>query len=46
MVEHLEKSSPLVVEEVRRLNDLIWYDYLSEKYSKDRAYEVDTPSRL
>jgi hypothetical protein len=34
MVEHLEKSSPLIIEEVRRWRDLIWDEYLDYKYHK------------
>jgi len=34
MVEHLEKSSPLIVEEIARWHDLLWDDYLYHKHSK------------
>lgn len=43
VVEHLEKSSPLIIEEVRRWRDLLWDDYLDYKYKKERASEVHNP---
>jgi hypothetical protein len=43
MVEHLEKSSPLIVDEVHRLHDLLWDDYLDYKYRENRSTDVDSP---
>lgn len=31
LVEHLEKSSPLIVEEMHRWRDLLWDNYLDHK---------------
>jgi hypothetical protein len=46
MVEHLEKSSPLIVDEVRRWRDLLWDDYQDYKYRLKRVTDVDSPLRL
>lgn len=46
MVEHLEKSSPLIVEEVHRRRDLLWYEYLDYEYSEKRSADVDVPLGL
>jgi hypothetical protein len=43
MVEHLEKSSPLIIEEVRRQHDLLWDDYLDYKYHVKRSTDVYNP---
>ncbi len=43
MVEHLEKSSTLIVEEVCRWRDLLWDDYLDYKYKKEHTSEVHNP---
>ncbi|MBP9852853.1 hypothetical protein KBC77_02575 [Candidatus Saccharibacteria bacterium] len=43
LVEHLEKSSPLIIEEVRRWRDLLWDDYLDYKYREKRTSEVHNP---
>jgi hypothetical protein len=45
-VEHLENSSPLIIEEVHRLRDLLWDDYLDYKYRKNRSTDVDNPLGL
>jgi len=39
MVEHLEKSSPLIIEEVRRWRDLLGDDYLDHKHREKRPLE-------
>ena len=44
LVEHLEKSSPLIVEEIRRWRDLIWDDYLEHKYRSKRPSDTAYPS--
>lgn len=46
MVEHLENSSPLIIEEVRRWRDLLWDDYLDYKYREKRSSDVDSPLGL
>jgi hypothetical protein len=46
MAEHLENSSPLIIEEVRRWRDLLWDDYLDYKYREKRATDVDNPLGL
>jgi len=43
LVEHLENSSPLIVEEVRRWRDLLWDEYLDYKYREKRTPEVYNP---
>ena len=43
LVEYLEKSSPLIIEEVRRWRDLHWDDYLDYKYHEKRSTDVDNP---
>ncbi|MEX0749139.1 MAG: hypothetical protein WD467_01355 [Candidatus Saccharimonadales bacterium] len=40
LVEHLEKSSPLIIDEVHRWRDLLWNDY---KYKQKRSTEIDNP---
>ena len=37
LVEQLEKSSPLILEEMQRWQDLLWDDYLFYKHSKSSA---------
>lgn len=44
LVEHLEKSSPLIIEEIRRWRDLIWDDYLEHKYRTERPTDTLVPS--
>jgi hypothetical protein len=46
LVEHLENSSPLIFDEVRRWRDLLWDDYLDYKYRKNRSSDVDSPLGL
>jgi hypothetical protein len=46
MVEHLEKSSPLIVEEIHRWRDLLWDDYLDYKYREKGSSDVDNPLGL
>jgi hypothetical protein len=36
MVEHLEKSSPLLIAEIERWHDIIGDDYLHHKYQSER----------
>ena len=43
MVDHLEKSSPLIIEEVHRWRDLLWDDYLDYKYHLQLSTDVDNP---
>ncbi len=45
-MERLEKSSPLIIEEVRRWRDLHWDDYLDYKYHEKRSTDVDNPLGL
>ena len=35
MVEHLENSSTLIVDEIHRWHDLLWDDYMNYKYRKN-----------
>jgi hypothetical protein len=46
LVEHLENSSPLIIEEVRRWRDLLWDDYLDYKYHEKHSSDVDSPLGL
>jgi hypothetical protein len=43
MVEHLEKSSPLIVDEIARWHDLLWEDYLYYEQSKSASKRVGIP---
>jgi hypothetical protein len=43
MVEHLEKSSPLLFEEIKRWRNYIWEDYLEYKSEETRKQELSTP---
>lgn len=43
LVEHLENSSPLIIDEVHRWHDLLWDDYLDYKYREKRSSEVYNP---
>ena len=43
MEEHLEKSSPLIIEEIDRWRDLIWDDYLDYKREKKRLKKLAIP---
>jgi hypothetical protein len=36
-VEHLEKSSPLIFEEIRRWRYLLWDDYIEFKREKEQV---------
>jgi hypothetical protein len=40
LVEHLEKSSPLIVKKVHCWRDLLWDDYLDYKYSENHRTDV------
>ena len=42
-MEHLEKSSPLIVEEIGRWRDLLWDDYMNYKFRKSRSTDIDSP---
>lgn len=46
MVEHLENSSPLIIEEVRRWRDLLWDDYLDCEYHESRSTDIVDPLGL
>jgi hypothetical protein len=46
LVEHLEKSSPLIIEEVHRWRDLLWDEYLDYRYCKNRSTDAYSPSGL
>jgi hypothetical protein len=46
LVEHLENSSPLIIEEIHRWRDLLWDDYLDYKYREKRSTDVDSPLGL
>lgn len=46
MVEHLENSSPLIIEEIRRWRDLLWDDYLDHKYREKHSTDVHNPLGL
>jgi hypothetical protein len=43
MVEHLEKSSPLIFTELHRWRDLLWEDYLEYKYEEERREKLSIP---
>lgn len=43
LVEHLEKSSPLIVEEVRRWRELLWDDWINYKRGKERNKMLAIP---
>lgn len=43
LVEHLENSSPLIIDEVHRWHVLLWDDYLDYKYGKERSLEELNP---
>jgi hypothetical protein len=40
MVEHLEKSSPLIFEEIARWRDLLWEDWLDFQTEESRRMKV------
>ncbi len=40
LVEHLEKSSPLIIGEVARWWDLLWDGYLDYKYRENRSTDA------
>jgi hypothetical protein len=40
LVEHLENSSPLIIEEIARWRDLLWDDWIDYKREKERANRV------
>lgn len=41
--EHLEKSSPLIIDEIARWHDLLWDDYLDYKQEKVRRKKLVVP---
>ena len=43
MVEHLEKSSPLIVDEIHRWRDLLWDDYIEYKSGVKRRKKLLVP---
>lgn len=43
MEEHLENSSPLIIDEVHRWSGLLWDDYLDYKYEQKRTTDIDNP---
>jgi len=42
-VEHLEKSSPLIIEEVHRWRDLLWDDWLDYQHEEKRREKMLVP---
>jgi hypothetical protein len=46
MVEHLENSSPLLIAEIKRWNDIIGDDYLHYKYKQEQPLDKHTPTGL
>jgi len=43
LVDKVENSSPLIIEEAHRWRDLLWDDYLNYKYGKEHLLEVRNP---
>lgn len=43
MVEHLENSAPLIVEEIQRWRYLLWDDWVEFKQEKERAKGLVVP---
>ncbi len=43
LVEHLEDSSPLIVEEMHRWRDLLWGDWLDHQQEGKRRKELSIP---
>lgn len=43
LVEHLEKSSPLIFKELDRWRDLLWEDYLEYKQEEERHKKLAIP---
>jgi hypothetical protein len=43
MVEHLEKSSPLIFDELARWKGLIWEDYLDHQQERKKRKKVAVP---
>ena len=43
MVEHLEKSTPLIFQELDRWRDLLWEDYLEFKQEQKRRKMLVAP---
>lgn len=44
--EHIEKSSPLIVEEIARWRDLLWEDYFDYQREKTRLKKLKVPSDI
>ena len=43
LVDHIEKNSPLIEEEVRRWRYLLWDDYTEYQQEKDRVKRLGGP---
>ena len=43
MVEHLEKNSPLILEEIQRWHDLLWEDYVYYQQVKSGFKSINIP---
>ena len=43
LVEHLEKSSPLIIEEMHRWHDLLWEDYEEYKFQQREREKIHSP---
>ena len=43
LVEHFEKSSPFIIEELHRWRDLLWDDYQDYEQEKKRRKKVGVP---
>jgi len=41
--EHLEKSSPLIIEEIIRWHDLLWEDYQDYKHTQKHTKKLSVP---
>lgn len=40
IVEHLEKSSPLIVDEVHRWRNIVWEDYVGYQAKRKRKMDL------
>jgi len=40
MVEHLQKSSPLIFDEIRRWRYLLWDDYIDYTFRREQSQEI------
>ncbi|HXR49450.1 MAG TPA: hypothetical protein VN778_00265 [Verrucomicrobiae bacterium] len=43
LVEHLEKSSPLIIEEIHRWSDLLWEDWMDHQVEQKRRKKLPIP---